>query len=308
MRRQIIVMFCCLFVFTSGLATRAMAADGIPNRGALFRIEQGPGGTGSVAWLFGTIHVGAKNFYPLEPRITAALENAAVLALEVDPLGSQDDIARAVREYGMYQNGRGPAAAELPAAYRPRLDRLLRQYDVAPPSVAPMKPWMLASLLTVREFERQGYQTELAVETWLSQGARARKQKIVELESVQSQMSLFGRMSTADQTLFLQETIDAIEGNGQASDARAIASAWASADQAALDRIADKTATDDTFSGRFVSRVLLDERNPLLADGIAKLLAHEKLSVTAIGVLHLVGKNSVPELLRRKGLRVERVY
>jgi len=289
-----------------------MAADGIPNRGALFRIEQGPGEGqgqgGSVAWLFGTIHVGSKDFYPLEPRITAALEQAAVLALEVDPLGSQDDIARAVREYGMYRSGRGPAAAELPAAYRPRLDRLLRQYDVAPPSVAPMKPWMLASLLTVREFERQGYQTELAVEMWLSQGARARKQKIVELESVESQMSLFGRMSTADQALFLQETIDAIESSGQAGDARAIASAWASADQAALDRIADKTAADDTFSGRFVSRVLLDERNPLLADGIVKLLAREKLSVAAIGVLHLVGKNSVPELLRRKGLRVERVY
>lgn len=308
MRRQIIVMFCCLFVFTAGLAPRAMAADDIPNRGALFRIEQGQGETASVAWLFGTIHVGSKDFYPLEPRITAALEQAAVLALEVDPLGSQDDIARAVREYGMYPNGRGPAAAELPASYRPRLDRLLRQYDVPPPSVAPMKPWMLASLLTVREFERQGYQTELAVEMWLSQGARARKQKIVELESVQSQMSLFGRMSTADQALFLQETIDAIEDSGQASDARAIASAWAAADQAALDRIAHKTATDDTFSGRFVSRVLLDERNPLLADGIAKLLAREKLSVAAIGVLHLVGKDSVPELLRRKGLRVERVY
>lgn len=301
-------MFCCFFVFTAGLAPVAVASDAIPNRGALFRIEQQTGAVRNVAWLFGTIHVGAKDFYPLEPKITAALEQAAVLALEVDPLGSQADIAGAVREHGMYQNGRGPASAELPAAYRPRLDRLLRQFDVPPPSVAPMKPWMLASLLTVREFERQGYQTELAVEVWLSQGARARKQKIVELESVQAQMALFGRMTTAEQALFLQETIDAIEDSEQANDARAIAAAWAAADRAALDRIADKTATDDSFSGRFVSRVLLDERNPLLADGIVKLLAREKLSVAAIGVLHLVGKNSVPELLRQKGLRVERVY
>jgi uncharacterized protein len=297
-------MFCCLFVFTAGLASKAAAAGDIPNRGALFRIEQG----GSVAWLFGTIHVGAKSFYPLEPTITAALESAAVLALEVDPLGSQEDIARAVREFGMYPAGRGPASADLPAAYRPRLDRLLREYDVPPASVAPMKPWMVASLLTVREFERQGYQTELAVETWLAQGARSRRQRIVELESVHAQMSLFGRMSTGDQALFLQETIDAIENREQAGDARAIASAWANADVAALERIAAKTAGDDTFSGRFVSRVLLDERNPLLADGIAKLLAREKLSVAAIGVLHLVGKNSVPELLRQRGLRVERIY
>jgi uncharacterized protein YbaP (TraB family) len=276
----------------------------IPNRGALFRIEQ----NGHVNWLFGTIHVGAESFYPLEPRVTAALEKASVLALEVDPLGSQEQMARAVREYGMYQNGRGPAAAELPAAYRPRLEQLLRRYEVPLASVAPMKPWMIASLLTVREFEAQGYQSDLAVEVWLSRQARARKQKIVELESVQAQMSLFGRMSAADQALFLRETIDAIDDKEQADDARAIAQAWATADQAALDRIARKTATDDTFSGRFVARVLLEGRNPLLADGIAQLLAREQHSVAAIGVLHLVGKGSVPELLRQKGLRVERIY
>ncbi|QGZ43143.1 TraB/GumN family protein [Pseudoduganella flava] len=300
-------MFCCLFVFTAGLAPQAVATDNtasIPNRGALFKIEQ----KGHVSWLFGTIHVGADSFYPLEPRVTAALQSASVLALEVDPLGSQDEMARAVREYGMYQNGRGPASSELPAAYRPRLERLLRQYDVPAPSVAPMKPWMIASLLTVREFEAQGYQSDLAVEVWLSRQARSRKQKIVELESVQAQMALFGRMSTADQALFLRETIDAIEDKEQADDARAIAQAWATADQAALERIAEKTASDDTFSGRFVARVLLDGRNPLLADGIAQLLAREQHSVAAIGVLHLVGKGSVPELLRRKGLRVERIY
>jgi uncharacterized protein YbaP (TraB family) len=303
MRRQIIVIFCCLFVFTTGLAA-ASDAPSAPPRGALFKVEQ----KGHVAWLFGTIHVGADSFYPLEPTLTQALDTSPVLALEVDPLGSQDDMVRAVREYGMYQNGRGPASAELPAPYRPRLDRLLRQYDVPPPSVAPMKPWMIASLLTVREFEAQGYRSDLAVEVWLSQRARERGQKVVELESVGAQMSLFGKLSAADQALFLQETIDAIEDKEQASDARAIAHAWATADQAALERIAAKTALDATFSGRFVARVLLDGRNPLLADAIAQLLGRERQSVAAIGVLHLVGKGSVPELLRQKGLRVERIY
>ncbi len=317
--RKIIVMFWSIFWFTGGLLPSAVGADAtadisktsaktiaqtIPNRGALFRIEDG----GHVAWLFGTIHVGAREFYPFEPRLTQALQEASVLALEVDPLGPQDDIARAVREHGMYQNGRGPASAELPAAYRPRLDRLLRRYDVPPATVVPMKAWMIATLLTVREFEAQGYQAELAVDAWLAQQAHARGQKVVELESVQAQMALFGRMKPAEQALFLQETIAAIEDKEQAGDARAIAQAWATADQAALDRIAAKTAADDTFSGRFVNQVLLVERNPGLANGVAKLLAREKNSVAAIGVLHLVGENSVPELLRRKGLRVVRVY
>ncbi len=300
-------MFYSLLWFTAGLAPLAVHAQesaSVPNRGALFRVEGG----GHVAWLFGTIHVGARDFYPLEPRLMAALREATVLALEVDPTGSQNDIARAVREHGMYQNGRGPASAELPAPYRPRLDRLLRRYEIGPQSVALMKPWMIASLLTVREFEAQGYQAELAVDAWLAQQAHGRGQKVIELESVQGQMALFGRMPLADQALFLQECIDAIEDKEQAGDARDIARAWATADQVALDRIAAKTAADTTYSGKFVSQVLLAGRNPTLAVRIAALLKSERRSVAAIGVLHLVGAGSVPELLRARGLLVERVY
>lgn len=307
MRRQIIVMFTGLLWFLAGLAplpAAALEAAPVANRGALFRVEQ----EGHVAWLFGTIHVGAPEFYPFEPRLMAALREASVLALEVDPLGPQDEIARAVREHGLYQNGRGPASAELPAAYRPRLDRLLRQYGIGAATVAAMKPWMIASLLAVREFERQGYRADLAVDAWLSQQAHARGQKVVALESVAGQMALFGRMPPAEQALFLRESIDAIEDREQADDARAILRAWTGADRAALERIAAKTAADTTYSGRFVSQVLLAERNPALADGIERLLKKAQRSVAAIGVLHLVGTGSVPELLRAKGLRVERIY
>ena len=57
-----------------------------------------------------------------------------------------------------------------------------------------------------------------------------------------------------------------------------------------------------------MQKVLLDGRNPALADGIAKLLSREKHSLAAIGVLHLVGTKSVPDLLRQRGLKVVRVY
>lgn len=304
MRRQIIVMFCSLFLLALGGVRAETQAQTAPNRGALFKLELG----GHTAYLFGTIHVGAADFYPLEPRVMQALQRATVLALEVDPLGDQAQIMRAVREHGLYANGRGPASAELPASYRPRLARLLRRYAIEDDAAARMKPWMLASLLTISEFAAQGYDASLAVDTWLSQQARARKLRVVELESVAGQMALFNRMSMAEQALFLQEGITAIEEQEQASQAREIAGAWRNADMAALDALARKAAADRTFSGRFVQTVLLDGRNPGLADGVAALLAREKNSLVAIGVLHLLGTGSVPELLKQRGVAVERIY
>jgi uncharacterized protein YbaP (TraB family) len=304
MQRQIIVIFCSLLLWC-GLPLRAQAepAGSIPNRGALFKLEQG----GHTAYLFGTIHVGAADFYPLEPRVTAALHQASVLALEIDPLGDQSAIARAVREHGMARNGRG-ALTELSPAYRPRLQQLLRRYAIAPDMAAAMKPWMLASLLTISEFSALGYDPAFAVDAWLSRQAKARQLRVVELESVAGQMMLFDRMSNADQLRFLEEGIAAIDDEEQAKQARDIVQAWRGADIAALDGLARKAEEDDSFSGKFVQSVLLDGRNPSLAAGIADLLARERHSFAAIGVLHLVGRGNVPELLRKRGIAVERIY
>jgi uncharacterized protein YbaP (TraB family) len=89
---------------------------------------------------------------------------------------------------------------------------------------------------------------------------------------------------------------------------RQVLDAWRTADRPALDALADKVANDATLFGRFTQRVLLDGRNGALADKLLQLLARENNTVAAIGVLHLLGKQSVPALMRARGVTVERVY
>ncbi len=299
MPRQIIVLFCSLFFFAVGSAHAAEPAAA-PNRGTLYKIQQGE----HTLYLFGTIHVGAQDFYPLEPRVSGLLKKAPVLALEIDPLGDPQKLARAVQRHGISPKG----SSALTPAWRQRLDRLLGQYHIEPDSVATMKPWLLASLLTVSEFAAQGYEASMAVDAHLARQAHDAGQKVIELESADSQMALFDKMTPAEQLEFLQEAIASIEDKEQASQAREIAEAWRNADAPALEALAHKAEDDDTFSGRFVQKVLLEGRNPALADGMVKLMARENNSVAAIGILHLVGKYSVPELLRKRGLNVERIY
>ena len=72
------------------------------------------------------------------------------------------------------------------------------------------------------------------------------------------EMALFDRMTNEEQLRFLEEGIDAIEDKEQAMQARDITEAWRHADQARLDTLAKKAAEDQTFSGQFVQKVLLD--------------------------------------------------
>jgi hypothetical protein len=131
---------------------------------------------------------------------------------------------------------------------------------------------------------------------------------VLELESLGAQLNMFNRLSHQDQWQLLADTVDSIESGRQRLDVRTIVDAWRNADQAALETIAARAEQDDTVAGRFVQKVLLEERNGPMADKLEALLKKQDRVVAAVGVVHLVGKASVPAQLRARGITVERIY
>lgn len=296
MRRKIIVTFLSVLFF-------ALAPAWGADRGALFKVAA----SGNTMYLFGTMHVGLPEFYPLEPRIASAVASASTLALEIDPAQDPAIMAKAVQEQGMYGPG-GALYQQMTPAMRARLEKVLQRARIDPAAVAGLKPWLVATVLAVAEYAAQGYRPDLSVDMYLAQLARASKVPVIELESISSQLAMFNRLSAADQWRVLEESIGMIESGKQSGEVRMIVEAWRSADQAALEAIAQRAEADDSLSGKFVQEVMLEERNVQLADKLSQLLAQKNNSVAAIGVLHLIGRNSVPVLLRARGVTVERVY
>lgn len=294
MRRQIIVVFLSFFCLT---LPSAWGAD----RGALFKVAA----HGHTMYLFGTMHVGQEEFYPLEPRIAKAVAGASTLALEIDPGLAPADLMQALKTHGMVEDGDKDAMTPV---LRQRLNAVLSRAKIEPGSVAQMRPWLVATMLAVAEYAAQGYRLDLSVDAHLAQLARASKVPVMALETPASQMSLFNRLSEAEQLRFLEESISLIESGKQSAEVRQIVDAWRTADRRVFDEIADRAAKDTTLAGKFVKKVLLDERNVGIADKLAALLKREDKAVAAIGILHLVGTNSVPALLGARGVTVERVY
>ena len=292
MQRLIIVVFTSLMMCMPG----AWAAE----RGALFKLS----GSGHVMYLFGTIHVGLPEYFPLEPRISAALAEASAVALEIDPLADPAALARAVATHTMRDASTGAA----PAGLQPRLDKALRAAYVDPAMVANLKPWLIASVLTINEFALQGGRAELSVDLHLATQAHERKIPVIELESITAQFAMFNSMNPAQQWEFLDDTVSMLESGREKDEVVQIMRAWSRADRTALDAIAAEAEQDTSVSGKFVQKVLLEARNGPMADKLAALLAKQDKVVAAVGVLHLVGKLSVPAQLRARGITVERIY
>ncbi|MCD2517759.1 TraB/GumN family protein [Massilia sp. G4R7] len=296
MRRPIIVVFFSLFL----MAFQALAAE----RGALFKVSSGA----NVLHLYGTVHAGRPDFYPLEPRIGAAMGAAPTLALELDSNADPAAMGAIIMKHAMF-----PTAAEglpgLPEARRQRLETSLRKQGIEPAAVGQMKPWLLVVTLAMVDAAKLGYDPKLGVDAHLASLAKSSgKTRVIELESMDYQIGLFNRMPVDDQWTMLEDTLADMESGRHTREARELFAAYESADQAALERVAKRLEEDNTVGGKFTREVLMVERNGPMADKIVSLVARENNAVVAVGLLHLVGKNGVPELLRKRGVKVERVY
>lgn len=295
MQRQIIVVFLSLVFFA---LPSAWGAD----RGALFKVTA----KGNTMFLFGTVHLGIPEFFPLEPKITAALASATTVALEVDPLEDQNAMMGSMMASGVITAPN--AHASLSPEVKERLKRALAKANVPAAAMEQFRPWFVGIILVAGEYVSQGYRPDLSVDKHIATLAKANKVKLLALETPGYQLGLFNRMSQAEQSSFLDETLKQLESGKSKEDMRMIISAWSTADKKGLDEVADRLAKEDTVSGRFVKKVLLDERNLAMADKLMDLLGRESNTVAAIGTLHLIGANSIPELLSARGAKVERVY
>lgn len=296
MRHSIFVWMTCLLWL---IAVPAWAVE----RGALFKVT----GQGHTQYLFGTMHVGLPEFYPLEPRIVDAVKRASTLALEIDPAQPPAEMAQAMLRQGMIVPA-GAGYERMAPARRAQLDAALKVAGVDAESARMLNPAMLAALISLSQLQKLGYRPDLSSDAWLAQLARHGKTRIVALETVDGQLGQFKKLSSAEQWHFLDESLDNLASGEELEEARGLVEAWAHADRAALDGLASRAEEDASVSGKFMREVLLDGRNGALADKLAALLKREEQTVAAIGLLHLLGKRGVPALLEAKGYRVERVY
>jgi uncharacterized protein YbaP (TraB family) len=281
------------------LLPSAFAAD----RGALFKLTS----HGHTMYLFGTMHVGRPEFYPLEPRIMNALAEASTLALEIDLNQAPDELQGAMKTYGLLPAG-GKTYDSLAPARKQRLDAQIRQAGLDPATALAIKPVLLATMLTTIEYTRLGYRTDLSSDAFLAGVAHERHIRVIGLESLAQQLSILDRLPETARWQFLQETMDMLDSGEEREEAQAILQAWSTADRRGLDGVMRRSEADRSVSGRFLADVLLKERNRGMADRLLALLQAEPHTVGAVGVLHLLGAHGVPALLQAQGVVVERVY
>jgi len=286
----------------------AAAADALqqlqsaPNRGLFYEISR----NGQTAYLFGTIHVGRVDFYPLELAVTQALAQSSELVVELDATQG-DKMQAAILRHAILPDSRSLDTVLTPAL-RKRLHAQLDALGLPRASVQPFKPWMASLSLVMGAMQAYGFNPGYATDLYLIELARNFNKAIGELESIDYQLKLFDSIPPKDQLAYLDETLKALEKGQMRADAQALVDAWLASDAPALQQQSLKSMQDSPRSARWMQQKLFTERNQLMAASIDRLLAEGRQPFVAIGALHLTGADGVPALLEKRGFRVKNLY
>jgi uncharacterized protein YbaP (TraB family) len=272
------------------------------HQGGLFRISD----HGRVAYLFGTVHMGTPDFYPLPPEVSRALGEARRVVVELDTRANDAYLA-ALARHGRYAAG-DDLRRHLSPDVAADLTRALHARGISVASMAHCKPWLVANLVLSMELERKGYRRDRGVEQALLNAAHEHGAPVTELESADYQLGLFDTMTPAQSEGYLKETLDGLRDGSAMRTVQATVDAWASGDARALDGLLHDATTGSGVKEEFTRRVLLGRRNPEMATQIERLMRRDSVTFVGVGCLHLLGVNGLPQLLAQRGYLVERVY
>ncbi|MDH5641250.1 MAG: TraB/GumN family protein [Nitrospira sp.] len=273
--------------------------EAAPKRGILFEVA----GSKGKAYLFGTIHVGKPEYYPLDKMTTSAMASSKVLAVEADVL-NQQHAAQVVFERAMYQPPESLDQVVKPEVLS-QVTPLLDRFQLPQQQAWLMKPWMLAMTLTLLDGQQAGYDPGYGVDLFLLGMAQGMKKPVVELESLESQFALFDGFSLEEQQMFLEEAVKGIESGESKAQLSALADAWASADRTKLTAALKMELEQQTPLLRKLYEKLLTQRNLAMADKVERLLQSGDQSFVAVGTFHLLGEDSVVALLAKRGYKIK---
>lgn len=253
-------------------------------------------GAHNTVYLLGSIHVLRASDYPLAPAIVGAYEQSASVYMEVDP----QDLDRPQLQADMLASAAMPNHQTLPAVLGTeryvRAQALARSLGVELTTFDSFAPWFAAEAISELQLVKLGFDAQSGVDMYFFGRARHDGKPVAGLETVQDQIGLFQAMPMGAQAQFLLASLE--EAHDLPQEVDAMVRAWQGGDTAwFVSQVISELGRDPQLY-----RTLLVARNRKWIPQIEALLGRDKNCLVIVGTAHLVGPDSVIEMLKRDGI------
>ena len=267
----------------------------------------------SSVYILGSIHFADKTFYPLDSVIVNAFDRSDELAVEID-ISDSTVFQKSMHLSSLLGKLDGDKTLDmfLPEDALYSLDSLCLAWSIPVDFFSGYKPWAAAMTLSSIANQRAGFDARLGIDLYFLTMARKMKKKIISLETVEMQVNLFTGMDIPDSIgVFAMRNMIKDIALLDSSIAK-FKNAWKTGNDSLLTYAANmrmgEFSHEDSLMQDFMYDKILYSRNGRMADSVSKFLDENRKVFVVVGAAHLTGfKKNVIEILRRKGLNVERL-
>ena len=253
----------------------------------------------TTIYLFGTIHLLPSDLKWRTPTLDQALTSSQELVVEtiIDDKNPAK-LMSAMASIGLAK-GLPPIVERVPPAKRAALQAAIKKSGVPETAYNAMKTWMAAFLLLSNQFRDMGLSG--GVEGALRNDFIASNKPIGELETNLEQLSFFDRLPEAAQRNLLEGALE--QNTTVKRDFGGMLDAWSRGDVKGI----AKTFDHDLSTSPELRDSLIRQRNANWSKWIERRMTQPGAVLIAVGAGHLAGPNSVLEMLKKDGYKVQRV-
>lgn len=253
-------------------------------------------------YLFGTVHAGKKDWYPLPAAIEDAFLSADVLVVEAD---ITDSHAMAKSAAAMSYAPPDNLKRHVPPEDYARFYKLLPRYSIAEQQVERLKPFMAVSFLVFSEWARAGFLPEYGVDAYFIRKAKAEIKRVVEIEGIDVQIRLMDTLTDDENQALFKGTLDALESGLTTEQVKGMVAAWQAGDAARLLTVAHEYNDRVAGAAQFEEKLVWARHDDMLAKIERYLNDSKERYFIAVGALHLAGPRGLVEQLRKRGYVVK---
>jgi uncharacterized protein len=258
----------------------------------------------SRVYLFGTVHAGKKEWYPLPAAVEKAFADSSVLVVEAD-ITDAEGLAKTAPAM-MLPPSVTLQQSVLPADYE-RFRKQLARYGIPAAQVEQMRPFMAVSLLVFTEWARLGYLPQYGVDGYLIGRAKATGKRIVEIEGLEAQAKLIASLTPEENRTLFAGTLSALESGLTGEQVNGLVNAWQTGQAALLLETARKYNDQVPGAKEFEEKFIWARHDAMAAKIEGYLNRSKERHFIAVGGLHLAGPRGLVEMLRSRGYTVRQL-
>lgn len=286
-----------ILLMGTGTVQGQVVGDGY-NNSLIYKIRSDT----NTVYILGSIHVLAEEYYPLTRSFSYAYYNSQKVIFEIDPdiLFSPNSFSKYEKQY-TFQNGKTLKTVLSPKTYT-LLKQKLEAMGADIQEAKNYKPWVLYLTLSGRLDSSRDFRPELGIENHFYRMAKDAGKPTGGLETIQDQLNVFDTLPFTIQDALLQESLAITDSKTREKAFLHMVKAW---HQGRLDGLEQLVETFKTYP--LFYKKLLVQRNQNWVPQIESYLKEDKNVLVIVGAAHLAGEDGLIALLKKRGLKMERV-